>query len=536
MVTSSTVSAIDMDSVYRALDMAIKNVTIYDSYREAKIATLKKLLTQADGNYTETFLLNDKLSDAYKAYRYDSIAKYLNINLLLAQKHNDTYRLNKTRLKLAYVFASAGMYLEAVNIIKKIDRRTLDAKLTVDYYNTCNRVYGEESHQTQDIYTNRYYSHLAQNYQDSLLQILPHNSQLYLSFKETEARQKGRYDEALLYNTLQIRQINHDTPEYSIVCYFRSVDYDGMKNSKMEKYWLGLSAISDIKQAVKDQASLWTLADILARDGDVKRSYSYIRFSWNVAQAYDVPLRKLQNSSILSMIDHNYQMMIEKQNTRLQNYLLIISALTILLIITIGFIYVQMKHLSTARNNLHIANTNLHELNNQLESTNESLHKANAQLIDSNKIKEVYIGRFLSLCSFYIDKLESFRNIIIKKAKLGKLSDYLSNDKIQNLKEEDLTDLFHNFDNAFLCIVPNFIEEFNKLLKPESRIYPENGDLLNTKLRIFALIRLGIEDSSKIAEFLHYSANTIYNYRADVKNSAIVSRDEFEKRVKEIGW
>jgi hypothetical protein len=106
---------------------------------------------------------------------------------------------------------------------------------------------------------------------------------------------------------------------------------------------------------------------------------------------------------------------------------------------------------------------------------------------------------------------------------------------MQSLKEQDLTDLFRNFDHAFLCLVPNFIEEFNKLLKPEARMVPDKDELLNTELRLFALIRLGVEDSSKIAEFLHYSVNTIYNYRAKVKNASIISRDDFEKRVKEIG-
>jgi DNA-binding CsgD family transcriptional regulator len=46
---------------------------------------------------------------------------------------------------------------------------------------------------------------------------------------------------------------------------------------------------------------------------------------------------------------------------------------------------------------------------------------------------------------------------------------------------------------------------------------------------------LGIDDSSKIAEFLHYSVNTIYNYRARIKNGALNERENFEKHVKELG-
>ena len=527
--------AADLDSVYRALDSAIKNKLIYDARREAKIATLKNLLQKAGRDYGRTFYLNDQLSETYKAYRYDSAAIYLNRNLDLAQKHNDIYRLDQTKLKLAYTFASAGMYLEAVNLIGMINRSKLSPDLVIDYYSACNHTYGEQGHYTQDRRTNQYYSRLAQNYKDSLMSVLPHGSQLYLSFRETDAWNIKKFDEALRLNSMQMKGVKPNTPEYSIVCYFRSVDYKGKGDVKMEKYWLGLSAICDVKQAVKDQASLWTLADMLAQEGDIERSYRYIRFSWDGTRFYNAPLRNLQSSGVLSMIDHNYQLMTEKQNTRLRDYLLLISGLTFLLIIAIGYVYVQMKHLAMARNNLHVANSHLIDLNARLKKTVQSLNKSNAQLLDSNKIKEVYIGRFLTLCSFYIDKLESFRNTVIKKAKGGQLSDYLSSNKMQSLKEQDLTDLFRNFDHAFLCLVPNFIEEFNKLLKPEARMVPDKDELLNTELRLFALIRLGVEDSSKIAEFLHYSVNTIYNYRAKVKNASIISRDDFEKRVKEIG-
>lgn len=527
--------AVDLDSVYRALDLAIKNKLIYDARREAKIAALKNLLQKAGRDYGRAFYLNDQLSETYKAYRYDSAAIYLNRNLDLAQKHNDIYRLDQTKLKLAYTFASAGMYLEAVNLIGMINRSKLSPDLVIDYYSACNHTYGEQGHYTQDRRTNQYYSRLAQNYKDSLMSILSHSSQLYLSFRETDEWNIKKFDEALRLNSMQMKGVKPNTPEYSIVCYFRSVDYKGKGDVKMEKYWLGLSAICDVKQAVKDQASLWTLADMLAQEGDIERSYRYIRFSWDGTRFYNAPLRNLQSSGVLSMIDHNYQLMTEKQNTRLRDYLLLISGLTFLLIIAIGYVYVQMKHLAMARNNLHVANSHLIDLNARLKKTVQSLNKSNAQLLDSNKIKEVYIGRFLTLCSFYIDKLESFRNTVIKKAKGGQLSDYLSSNKMQSLKEQDLTDLFRNFDHAFLCLVPNFIEEFNKLLKPEARMVLDKDELLNTELRLFALIRLGVEDSSKIAEFLHYSVNTIYNYRAKVKNASIISRDDFEKRVKEIG-
>ena len=107
--------------------------------------------------------------------------------------------------------------------------------------------------------------------------------------------------------------------------------------------------------------------------------------------------------------------------------------------------------------------------------------------------------------------------------------------KSTELKEKEIEELLQNFDSVFLHLYPNFVEEFNALLQPEMRFQKRDDNRLVTEIRIFALIRLGIEDSSKIAEFLHYSVNTIYNYRARIKNGALDNRESFERRVKMLG-
>ena len=96
-------------------------------------------------------------------------------------------------------------------------------------------------------------------------------------------------------------------------------------------------------------------------------------------------------------------------------------------------------------------------------------------------------------------------------------------------------ELYAKFDSIFLNIYPDFIEEFNNLLVPEERIYPKQDELLTTELRIYALIRLGITDSNKIASFLRYSLRTVYNYRTKVRNKSAVTRGDFEDYVKKIG-
>ena len=174
-------------------------------------------------------------------------------------------------------------------------------------------------------------------------------------------------------------------------------------------------------------------------------------------------------------------------------------------------------------------------MNGQLSDLNNQLSDTNLQLNESNRVKEEYIGRFLSLCSNYIDKMDALRKRVNKLAKVKNYDELMRLTKTQELRNEELDTLYNDFDSAFLHLFPNFVTDFNQLLREEEQIPVADAGKLNTSIRIFALIRLGIEDSSKIAEFLHYSVNTIYNYRAQVKNKAAGNRDDFENQVKRIG-
>ena len=244
--------------------------------------------------------------------------------------------------------------------------------------------------------------------------------------------------------------------------------------------------------------------------------------------------RILGMGDVLSLIDKTYQAMIEKQNGRLEQYALLITILLVLLLVALVYIYRQVKKLSVARNHLQTANEQLNSLNEELSAMNTCLQSTNLELSESNQIKEEYIARFVKLCSTYIDKLDAYRRMVNKKISAGQTADLLKITRSQDALDSELEELYVNFDTTFLHIFPDFVRKFNALLQDDGQVILKRGELLNTELRIFALIRLGIEDSSQIAEFLRYSVNTIYNYRSKVKNKACISRDDFEERVKEI--
>ena len=319
-----------------------------------------------------------------------------------------------------------------------------------------------------------------------------------------------------------------------LVTYHRSLIYKYLGDKIREKQNLCLSAISDIRSAIKDHASLWMLAQLLYENGDMERAYQYMRFSWNATKFYNARLRSWQSADVLSLIDKTYQAMIEKQNDRLQQYLVLITALLVLLIGALGYIYRQMKKLAVARNHLQTANHQLNQLNEELQQMNACLTSTNAELSESNQIKEEYIARFIKLCSTYINRLDAYRRMVNKKVSAGQIAELLKITRSQDALDEELEELYANFDTAFLHLFPDFVKKFNALLQDNEQIILKKDELLNTELRIFALIRLGIEDSSQIAEFLRYSVNTIYNYRAKVKNKARGSREDFEDLVRKI--
>lgn len=493
-----------------SLDEAISAHGQYVAVRKARIAKLKQQLAEADTTNASFFRWNGEIYKEYKAYICDSAIHYLNVNLDWAEHRGQQEAASETRLELAYLMASAGMYEEATDLLGQIDRNSLSAPLISDYYNCYRQLYHELSAYTLDRSFKKHYQKQAACYNDSLMQVLSPDSALFLERKEMKVAVAGNLEEALNINDTRLNTATPNTPAYALVTYHRSQLYRQMGNREEEKRYLALSALTDIQLAITDHASLWNLAQLLYEEGDIERAYQYIRFSWDETNLYNARSRSLQTAGILSLIDLTYQAMREQQSTRLRLYIWLISALTLLLVVAVTYIYRQMKRLSGARNHLELMNEQLHI---------------------SNHIKEEYIGRFMNLCSIYINRLDTYRRMVNKKISSGQTEELLKMVRSSEVLDAGLKELYENFDTAFLHLFPDFIEQFNELLQPEERIILRKGELLNTELRIFALIRLGIDDSSQIAEFLRYSVNTIYNYRAKVKNRACISRESFETRL-----
>ncbi len=535
-LTSSFAQNKNIKDLYEQLDQAIEQSQYYINQKESRITKIKK---QSRQGHTPPQLLTAyyKLYEEYKTYKSDSSIYYIHQAIDLAKRNNMKSDITKLRSLLALQYSTSGAFTEALHVLQSIDKKTLNNSNKKDYYIAFYHVYGELGFTNINIDTElsqEFYSK-QDCYRDTLFSILSPNSEDYLMRKEVLLTNQNKLKEALKINDIRLSKCKKGSHEYGIVAYYRYLIYRSLKDEDMVKYWLLQSAICDVKCAINDQASLWILAEILSKEKDVERSYKYINFSWKANKKFCTRIRSWQISPVLGTIDHNYQAELKKANHRLIFAIICVSLLVIVLALLTFYVNKQKSYLSNARNELKKTNTQLEELNNKLSSTNGMLKASNDKLNESNGVKEEYIGQFLGACSHYIDKLDKMRLNVNKMVKNKQYNELYSMTKSSEVKEQELEELYANFDKVFLNLFPNFVEDLNGLLKEECQIHLSSPNKLSAIVRVFALIRLGIDDSTKIAEFLHYAVNTIYNYRAKLRNGALNDRNEFEKKVRELG-
>jgi len=523
----------EMDSLLRELDNTIENYQLYTNIKEQKLIHLKELLKMATSD-EQRYIICGQLYDEYKSYTSDSALTYARKKLVIAEKLNDIRKLNDARLNLSSIMGTLGMYKEAMDILSNIDINT-SPDLKAYYFHIYRTIYGSMSDYAVSSQEKARYDFQTSAFRDSLLIVNPPSSSTHIMVKTDQLIVKKQYDEALKLLLDYFPTIKDDNHDRAIIAYSISLAYQGKRERNLEKRWLTISAIYDIQSATKEYISLRNLAFLLYKDGDIDRAYKYIRRSLEDALFCNARLRTIEITQMLPIIDKAYQLQSDAREKQMIISLISISTLSFLLIIAIFFVYRQMKKLGAARKGLSQANDQLINLNHELFGTNEELKKTNETLVEANIIKEEYIGRYMDQCSVYIDKLDDYRRLLNKTAAAGKIDDLLHALKSKQFIEEELKEFYHNFDSTFLQLFPTFVEEFSGLLVDNAETQLKQGELLNTELRIFALIRLGISDSVKISHFLRYSLSTIYNYRTKLRNKAIGSRNEFEANVMRIG-
>lgn len=312
-----------------------------------------------------------------------------------------------------------------------------------------------------------------------------------------------------------------DTRLYACVTCGLAFTHKRQGNLKEYEKYLIMSAISDITCPLKENLSMQELAMLIyqSQEPDLEKANRYINYSMNDAMFYNNRLRMLEIAKKFPPIVNTYQNKWIEKNKVLVRSVYFISFLSVMLLIAMLYIFRQFKLLNRQRA--------------VVTDMNIRLKKLNSELLKTNRTREEYVSLFLDLCASYIDKLNKYQDLVKRKVKAKQIDDLLKMANSSKMTDSDARQFFVNFDTAFVTLYPNFVSEFNNLLKEGEEIIPGKGDILNTELRIFALVRLGIKDSSRIATLLFYSPQTIYNYRTAVKNKA-KNREEFEEQVKSL--
>lgn len=505
------------DSLLKVLDKVISQRSVYTGKKEAVIKELKaekaKLTAPED-----LYRLNKQIIHQYETFVCDSAEQYIHENIRLARKIGNGEYLLEEKLRLAFVYSLSGLFIQANDIFKSIKCSELPNYMKALYCWNRIRYYENLIKYTDDDRFSNEYMMEKEAYRDTVMLLLSENSDEYLKEKAVKLQDKGNAKEALQILVKIYEKEQPDSHGYAMMSMGLAKAYQLAGNPEQEEKFLILAAMTDTKLAVKENEALLTLAVNLYHKGDVNRAYTYIKVALDDAIFYNSRFKNTVIARIHPIIENTYLIRLEKQKQNLRFYILLISLFVAALALTLYFTYKQTKIVSRAKRNL--------------KAMNEELIGLNKNLDEANLIKEKYVGYFMNQCAVYINKLDEYRKNVNRKIKTGQVDDlYKSSSRPF---ERELEGLYANFDKAFLKLYPTFVEEFNALLRPEER-YTLEKDSLNTELRIFALIRMGITDVGQIAVFLHYSVQTIYNYKSKVKKMSALDSNLFEEEVKKLG-
>lgn len=501
-----SVSGHDIKKELKRLDRELKLRDTYIAGRQSLIDSLRHEVSR-DSTHNAAWLgkvMN--LADSYNSFNMDSALYYYTAGYNRSTELNIDSLATAFKLRRASVYPVVAFINNAIDDFNSIDTTKMAPGLKPLYHNTGRQMYSYIS----SFYENypaesAQYSQLAISAQGSLLGILPHDSPLY----KLNLGEYFYYSQDFMNAKIVLQELMDELDEtdntYARAAHIMSDISKEQGNHDEYIYYLTRSAIADTKSATLEVNSLQQLGEVLFDDGDVDRAYTYILYALDGAVKGHAKMRLSQTAESMPIIEQAHRSELKRSHHRIMMIMGMMGLLLVILLVTVWFIRREMKSM-----------TILHQ-----------------RLETANQIKDIYMSQFLSLCSIYMEKLNQLCKITNRKISAGQVDELYKMTKSGKFVEEQTREFYQVFDDAFLHIYPTFVEAVNRLLKPGEKIELEEGEKLNTDLRILAFMRMGIDDSGKIAQVLNYSVNTIYTYRNKLKNRAIC-RDTFESDIMKI--
>lgn len=460
-------------------------------------------------NTDKEFAALMQMVKAYEYFVYDSAFKYGQAANRLAYRLKDKAKIAESKSKLSLIMLLKGLYTSSIDTLKTVEYEFLSKEKRKEFYSTAYRAYYDLSGYSRDKHYSEAYKKLGNFYSQKLINEFEESSFEKLLGLALQSMVNGKLHQAEDYYLDLLNRFKLNDHETAIVTSGLGFIYSDRGDTEKAKEYLMQASIADIKSATKETTACRSLAELFYREGEIDKAYQYILLAKADADFYGSEQRKFEISYTLPLIE---SARFQKENKQKK-------MITIISLLVLAFSLVILRQLQKLR-----------QARKEIENSNENLTRVNELLREASQIKEEYIGYYFNFSSQYIDKLENFKKSISRQM-ITKSYDNIEQELKKYNSKKERKRLFEDFDRIFLKLFPDFVEKFNQLFDEKDRIHLKDDLSLNTDLRIFALIRIGVADSEKIAGILNLSVNTIYTYKTKIRNRSIFPNEEFDLKV-----
>lgn len=488
------------------LDQELQQKAEYDRQKHLRIQEIEQ--NTSISTYDKYVLLFEE----YQSFNYDTAFSYVNKMIDEARLLGHPDYQAKTELRRAFIYLSSGLFHESLEVFNHIDPARLSTKDRIYYYTN----YARLKYDMADyVHGDLSYVYIAEGNalsEKALQLIAPSDTVLYWSTSALYKVKMNDYARAIEQFKLALACSTITEHEKAIAYSSIAHAYTLMGQTEIADSYLIQAAISDLRSSTKETIALALVAQRLYQEGDLQHAAYYIRMAMDDAEYYNARHRQLSVGRILPIIEQEQLLTLEHTNHRIAIQSTMLYVLLAVLLIMLIILINRMRAIRKA------------------QSTIQSM---NEKLLETNRIKEEYIGSSCCSMSDLISRLERYERFVRRKAQ-EKRTDELVIIPHYIDAHNCRRDFYKQFDQSFLHIFPNFIRDFNALLREGEELSVKGNELLSTELRIFALIRLGINDNDQISKVLDYSINTVYTYKTRVRNRSNLDNDAFYQAVMNI--
>lgn len=516
----------DNNQLYKQLDAALAQRAHYVELKEKSLNEIKQGAKYVTSN-EDKLKLYEQLANEYKAYEYDSAMTYVNKGLILAQKSNNIFFNKRFQLSQTRLLITRGFYAEAKEILQKIEPKEEPRDYQFLYYYTMYGLYNNWSTYCENNEFSKNYDLKKVEYLKKAIELSPKKDAFYyyLMGELYYFSNHPNNNKTIQYYKKALSMEKANSRLHAMTAFALSEVYQNANNLELMEHYLLVAAISDITSATKENVALQDIALFIYKHKtrSLNKAQEYINLSLEDAYTYKSRLRRIEISSKLQLITNAYTDDIKTTNRLLNIALLVIILL--LLGVGISSLFIRKKNRLLKQKKDEITATSA-----KMEILNGQLHLINDELKDTNLKRERLVKVYIDLCYKNIERNQKLRTLAVRKIKANQSKELLSLLSSSTNTEKENKEFLTEFDKAFLSLYPTFVNELNQQLTESAHIQlKENGEMPPI-LRVCALLRLGITESSKIAGILSYSPQTVYNYRSILKNNAI-DKEHFEENV-----